>query len=73
MNTCFKVFASYNILQYLWFYPCYYICNCLKMPEESQINDFSDTHNEQVMFKNFHTDLEENWMKKQSCIFISLR
>jgi hypothetical protein len=43
MNTRFKVFASYNILQYLWFYPCSYICNCLKMPKKSQINEYSDT------------------------------
>ena len=42
MNTRFKVFASYNILQCLWFYPCSYICNCLKMPKKSQINEYSD-------------------------------
>jgi len=44
MNTRFKVFASYNILQYLCdlIYPCSYICNCLKMPKKSQINEHSD-------------------------------
>ena len=43
MNTRFKVFASYNILQYLCdFYPCSYICNRLTMPKKSQINDYSD-------------------------------
>jgi hypothetical protein len=40
MNTRFKVFASYNILQYLCdFYPCSYICNCLKMPKKSQLTN----------------------------------
>ena len=34
MNIRFKVFASYNILQYL--------CNCLKMPKKSQISEYSD-------------------------------
>jgi hypothetical protein len=24
------------------FYPCSYICNCLKMPKKSQINEYSD-------------------------------
>ena len=43
MNTRAKVFASYNILQYLCdFYPCSYSCNCLKMPKKSQINEYSD-------------------------------
>ena len=43
MNTRFKVFASYNILQYVFdFYPCSYIRNCLKMPKKSQINEYSD-------------------------------
>jgi hypothetical protein len=43
MNTRFKVFASYNILQYLCdFYPCSYICNCIKMLKKSQINEYSD-------------------------------
>jgi hypothetical protein len=27
---------------YVWFYPCSYICNCLKMPKKSQINEYSD-------------------------------
>jgi hypothetical protein len=27
---------------HVWFYPCSYICNCLKMPKKSQINDYSD-------------------------------
>ena len=26
----------------VWFYPCFYICNCLKMPKRSQINEYSD-------------------------------
>jgi len=26
----------------VWFYPCSYICNCLKMPKKSQINEYSD-------------------------------
>ena len=26
----------------MWFYPCPYICNCLKMPKKSQINEYSD-------------------------------
>ena len=44
MNTCLEVFASYNILQNLCdrFYPCSYICNCLKMPKKSQINEYSE-------------------------------
>jgi hypothetical protein len=38
MNIRFKVFASYNILQYLCdFCSCFYICNCLKMLKTSQI------------------------------------
>ena len=43
MNTRFKVFC---ILQHspisVRFYPCSYICNCLKMPKISQINKYSD-------------------------------
>jgi hypothetical protein len=27
---------------FVWFYPCSYICNCLKMPKKSQINEYSD-------------------------------
>ena len=27
----------------MWLYPCSYICNCLKMPKKSQINEYSDT------------------------------
>jgi hypothetical protein len=27
---------------YVWNYPCSYICNCLKMPKKSQINEYSD-------------------------------
>ena len=43
MNTLFKVFASYNILQYLCdFIHVLYICNCLKMPKKSQINEYSN-------------------------------
>jgi hypothetical protein len=35
MNTRFKVFASYNILQYLWdFIHVLIFCNCLKMPKK---------------------------------------
>jgi hypothetical protein len=26
----------------VWFYPCSYICNRLKMPKKSQINEYSD-------------------------------
>ena len=26
----------------VWFYPCSYICNCLKMTEKFQINEYSD-------------------------------
>ena len=26
----------------VWFYPCSYICNCLRMPTKSQINEYSD-------------------------------
>jgi hypothetical protein len=26
----------------VWFYPCSYICDCLKMPKKSQINEYSD-------------------------------
>ena len=26
----------------VWFYPCSYNCNCFKMPENSQINEYSD-------------------------------
>ena len=36
---------SICILQHspnVWFYPCSYICNCLKMPKKSQINEYSD-------------------------------
>jgi hypothetical protein len=46
MNTHFKIFASYNILQYL----CDFIhvlifqivITSLKMPNKSQINEYSD-------------------------------
>ena len=27
---------------FVWFYPCSYICNCLKMPKKSQINEYND-------------------------------
>ena len=53
MNTRFKVFASYNILENMCdIYPCSYICNCLKMSRKSQINEYSDCFNfiEQVKF-----------------------
>ena len=37
---------SIYILQHspisVWFYPCSYICNCLKMLKNSQINEYSD-------------------------------
>ena len=40
--------SKYCILQHspisVWFYPCSYICNCLKMPKKSQINEYSDIH-----------------------------
>jgi hypothetical protein len=42
MSISFKVFASYNILQYLCDFISSYICNCLKMPKKSQINEYSD-------------------------------
>ena len=39
MNTHFKVFVYLNIPQYM----CdFYICNCLKMVKQSQINEYSD-------------------------------
>ena len=28
----------------VWFYPCSYICNCLKLPTKSQINKYSDQY-----------------------------
>ena len=28
----------------VWFYPCSYICNRLKMPKKSQINEYSDMY-----------------------------
>ena len=45
MNTRFKVFASYNILQYLcdFIHVTSYICNSLKMPKKTQMNEYSDT------------------------------
>ena len=34
----------------MWFYPCSYICSCLKMPKKSQINEYSDiTYYHQTM------------------------
>ena len=40
MNTCFKVFVSYNILQYMCeFYLCFYIRNCLKMPKSPKLTN----------------------------------
>jgi hypothetical protein len=43
MNTRLKVFASYNILQYLCdFIHVLNICNYLKMPKKSQINEYSN-------------------------------
>ena len=54
MNTRFKVFVSYNILRYMWFYPCSYICNCLKMPKKSQINEYSDTSSSSSMITLLH-------------------
>ena len=40
MNTRLKVFAFYNILQYLCDF--IHICDCLKMPKKSQINEYCD-------------------------------
>ena len=52
MNTHFKAFASYNYSPiYVWFYPCSYIFNYLKMPKKSQINEYSDIASQ-------HYDLE---------------
>ena len=30
----------------VWFYPCSYICNCLKMPKKSQLNEYTDLSRE---------------------------
>ena len=49
MNTHLKVFASYNILQYLCdFIHVLIFCNCLKMPKKSQINESSDKVSNQL-------------------------
>ena len=36
-NTCILQHSPIS----MWFYPCSYICNCLKMSKKSQINEYS--------------------------------
>ena len=58
MNTHFKVFASYNIIQYMcdFIHALIYICYCLKMPKKSQINKYSDSLVMNIVIFNF-----KNW------------
>jgi hypothetical protein len=35
----------------VWFYPCSYIRNCLKMPKKSQINEYSDTSSRSLLVR----------------------
>ena len=41
----------------MWFYPCSYICNCLKMPKKSQINEYSDTCPFQTIIDIIHSEV----------------
>jgi short subunit fatty acids transporter len=42
MNTRFKVFASYNILNICVILSMFLYLYCLEMPKKSQINEYSD-------------------------------
>ena len=36
---------------FVWFYPCSYVCSCLKMPKKSQIYKFRVTHSFYVVWR----------------------
>ena len=43
ITTCCICILQHSPIS-VWFYPYSYICNCLKMPKKSQINEYSDSY-----------------------------
>ena len=56
MNTRFIVFASYKFSNICVILSMFYICNCLKVPRKSQINEYSDLYRDSmlVLGENIH-------------------